>query len=79
MPSDNARQHTLVDILQPASSGYALDLFTKDEIEKPHVYDKNGKPYLRCLVSDRERPAKPEEIVRQLFLRRITMSAHTPE
>jgi type I restriction enzyme M protein len=78
MPIDNARQYTLVEILQPAASGYALDLFTKEEIEKLHVYDKNGKPYLRCLVTDRERPAKPEEIVRQLFLRRLTQDYGYP-
>ena len=30
--------------------------------------EKGGKPYLKCLVRKKEVPAKPEEVVRQLWL-----------
>jgi type I restriction enzyme M protein len=58
-------------IFTASSSGYALDIFTSDEIAAMEIIEKRGKPYLRCLVTDKERPAKPEEIVRQLYLRKL--------
>src|SRR5438046_3164816 len=33
--------------------------------------DRNGKPCLRCRIRGREVPAKPEEIVRQLWLHQL--------
>ena len=39
-----------------------------DELE---IYLKHGKPYLKCRVSGKERPAKPEEIVRQLYAKML--------
>ena len=30
------------------------------------LFEKNGKPYLKCLATDKDRPAKPEEIVELL-------------
>ena len=36
-----------------------------------NVFDKGGKPYLKCLASDKDRPAKPEEIVRQLYIKKL--------
>lgn len=38
-----------------------------DEIENS-LYEKNAKPYLRCLVTDKEKQAKKEEVIRQLWL-----------
>jgi len=35
------------------------------------LFEKRGKSYLRCLATNRDRRAKPEEIVRQLYLRRL--------
>ena len=52
-------------------SAYALSIFTPDEIAALDVFDRNGKPYLTCIATDKPRPAKPEEIVRQLYLRRL--------
>ena len=59
--------YTLIDILK--STDYALDIFDpKKEIAALKLFDKKGKPYLRDFVDGKERPAKPEEVVRQLFL-----------
>jgi len=52
-------------------SDYALDIFSQDEIEALEVFDKRGKPYLRDFTDSTERPANPEEIVRQLYLYRL--------
>jgi hypothetical protein len=35
------------------------------------LFDRGGKPYLTCAASDKARPAKPEEIIRQLYLRKL--------
>jgi type I restriction enzyme M protein len=52
-------------------SDYALTIFTEKEIASLQLIDRNGKPYIPCAVSKKPRPAKPEEIVRQLFLRKL--------
>jgi type I restriction enzyme M protein len=52
-------------------SAYALTIFSEKEIKAIELFDKNGKPYLTCAASDKPRPAKPEEIVRQLYLRKL--------
>jgi len=48
-----------------------LTIFTEKEVKALELFDKGGKPCLACAASDRPRPAKPEEIVRQLHLRKL--------
>jgi type I restriction enzyme M protein len=57
------------DILR--GSEYALTIFTEQEVKAIELFDRGGKPYLTCSVTDKARPAKPEEIVRQLYLRKL--------
>lgn len=59
----------LTDILK--GSDYALTIFTAEEVKAIQLFDKGGKPYLTCAASDKARPAKPEEIVRQLYLHKL--------
>lgn len=59
----------IADVLK--GSEYALTIFTGEEIASVELFDKSGKPYLRCAVNGKDRPAKPEEIVRQLYLRKL--------
>ncbi len=59
------------NILKTSGKGYGLDLFSEKEIKKVKVFGKRGKPYLKCFATAKERPAKPEEIVRQLYLWRL--------
>jgi type I restriction enzyme M protein len=59
------------DILK--GSDYALTIFTEKEVKALELFDKGGKPYLICAASDKPRPAKPEEIVRQLYVRKLMM------
>lgn len=61
--------YSLQDIFQ--SSDYKLDLFKAEEIAALEIFDKKGKPYLKDFSDDKERPAKPEEIVRQLYVYRL--------
>jgi type I restriction enzyme M protein len=66
---DTAKIATLTDILK--GSDYALTIFTDKEVKALELFDKGGKPYIICAASDKARPAKPEEIVRQLYLRKL--------
>lgn len=52
-------------------SEYALTLFTADELAALEVADRGGKPCLHCLARDKFVVAKPEEVVRQLYLRKL--------
>jgi len=61
--------YRVTDILK--GTDYALTIFTSKEVKAIELFDKNGKPYLTCAASDKARPAKPEEIVRQLYLRKL--------
>jgi type I restriction enzyme M protein len=61
--------YLLPDILK--GSEYALTIFEAAELSNLKIFDKKGKPYITCAAPDRERPAKPEEIVRQLYINRL--------
>ncbi len=62
---------TVDGILGTENTGYTLALFSDPEVRRIEIFDRKGRPYLRCLATDKDRPAKPEEIVRQLYLRRL--------
>jgi type I restriction enzyme M protein len=62
----------LADILQ-RSKTHTFDIFpptTVSMVEK-RIEMRNGKPFVRCLVRDKSFAAKPEEIVRQLWLEHL--------
>lgn len=65
------KTHSVADILRSGPGGYGLELFGDEEVKALEIFDRKGKPYLRCFATDKERPAKPEEIVRQLYLHRL--------
>jgi type I restriction enzyme M protein len=71
--------YSVADILRSDPLGYGLELFSQKEIDAIEVFDRKGRPYTRCLVTERERSAKPEEIVRQLYLRRLMESYRYPK
>jgi len=57
----------ITDILR--GSDYALAIFPPEYVTDLQLFFKSDKPYLTCIATDKPRPAKPEEIVRQLYLR----------
>ncbi|MBE0656242.1 MAG: N-6 DNA methylase [Bryobacteraceae bacterium] len=63
------REPTVTEILR--GSEYSLTLFSAAEVAALELFDRNGKPYLTCVATSKPRPAKPEEIVRQLYLRKL--------
>lgn len=57
---------TVSDIFKNEDTKHRLTQFKQEEITwlEERIFEKSGKPYLKCWGSDRDRPAKPEEIVR---------------
>jgi len=54
-------------------SEYDLSIFTNDEIAwlEERIYVKNEKPYVECISRGKEIQLKPEEVVRQLFAKKL--------
>lgn len=48
-----------------------MTIFPQAELDALELYLRRGKPYLTCAATDKARPATPEEIVRQLYIRRL--------
>jgi type I restriction enzyme M protein len=72
------QQLAIRDILK--GTDYALTIFSDEEISALRLFDKDGKAYVTCAVTEKARLAKPEEIVRQLYLRKlITHYGYPPE
>lgn len=64
---------TLVEIFRDSETHHRLSLFDLAAVKELEaaLFKKNGKPYLKCLATDKDRPAKPEEIVRQLWIKKL--------
>ena len=64
---------TISDIIKRRGKGHGLGIFEESEVKELEkgIFIKRRKPYIRCFVSDVERQLTPEEIIRQLFARRL--------
>lgn len=74
-------QFSIDDIFRSQDTKHRLTLFKAEDVQwlETQIFEKNGKPYLKCLASDRDRPARPEEIVRQLWIKNILDEFHYPK
>ena len=52
-------------------TAHALTIFKPKTVAALQIFLQRGKPYLKCLATGKDRPAKPEEIVRQLYLKML--------
>jgi len=62
----------ITDILADEEE-YALTIFPQQDIDwlEGRLVEKRGYPYVPCLIRGREYRAHPEEIVRQLFIKKL--------
>jgi len=74
-------QFSIDDIFRSQDTKHRLTLFKAEDVQwlESQIFEKNGKPYLKCLASDKDRPAKPEEIVRQLWIKKLLDEFHYPK
>ncbi len=65
--------YRIADILHEKAGQYELSIFHPDNVAwlETQLFQKRGLPYLKCLASDRDRRAYPEEIVRQLYVKKL--------
>lgn len=54
-------------------SNYTLSIFDKAEVSalEKRITEKKDKPYITCLIRDKEIQLKPEEVVRQLYVAKL--------
>lgn len=74
-------QFSIDEIFRSPDTKHRLTLFKAEDVQwlETQLFEKNGKPYLKCLASDKDRPAKPEEIVRQLWIKKLLDEYHYPK
>lgn len=74
-------QFSIDEIFSSPDTKHRLTLFKAEDIQwlETQIFEKNGKPYLKCLASDKDRPAKPEEIVRQLWIKKLLEEYRYPK
>lgn len=64
---------TISELISKSKSQFSLDAFSAKSIAdvEAALTEQNGKYYLKCRVRGKEVIAKPEEIIRQLWLHRL--------
>lgn len=64
---------TLIELLGDKAASLSSDFFGEAVIKavESQLLDKNGKTYIKCLSRSKDIIAKPEELVRQLWLYRL--------
>jgi type I restriction enzyme M protein len=74
-------QFSIDEIFRSQDTKHRLTLFKAEDVQwlETQLFEKNGKPYLKCLASDKDRLAKPEEIVRQLWIKKLLEEYHYPK
>ena len=60
---------TVADVLR--DSAHTLTIFRPGAVDDLEIFLKQGKPYLKCFATGKDRSARPEEIVRQLYIRKL--------
>ena len=64
---------TLNELLAGSKSQFSLDLFSPENVSavQAAVTERSGRHYIRCRVRAKDVAAKPEEVIRQLWLYRL--------
>jgi len=57
---------------------HGLVIFESRELRKLQLSEEGGKVYVKCAVTGKKRMAKPEEIIRQLTVHKLTDDLHYP-
>jgi type I restriction enzyme M protein len=64
---------TINELLNNSKDQFSLDIFSLKNIAavEAALVERNGRYYLKCCARTKEVLAKPEEIIRQLWLQRL--------
>lgn len=73
---DNAR---LLDrIFRDPETKHGLKVFQPDELARLQLSEQGSNIFVVCVVTSKKRAAKPEEIIRQLTIRKLVDDLHYP-
>ena len=79
MSNKKVRNTDLVDrIFGRPEIKHGLKIFERRELRKLRLFEEQGKIYATCAVTGKKRLAKPEEIIRQLTIYKLTDDLHYP-
>jgi type I restriction enzyme M protein len=69
------------EIFRPRDVKHGVDLFTEKELQEIEnlIVEKDGRFYINCLIKNKYKIAKPEEIVRQLWIYRLLNEYNYPK
>ncbi len=69
----NNNPSKIAQIFSASDVKHGLSLFTEEEIRAVEglIIERDGKFYIKCQIKDKYRVAKPEEVVRQLWIYRL--------
>lgn len=79
--SNQNKYSKIMQIFSSSDVKHGLSLFKNEEIEaiESMIIEKDGKYYIKCQIKDIYRTAKPEEIVRQLWLYKLLNEYNYPK
>jgi type I restriction enzyme M protein len=71
----------IIQIFSASDVKHGVSLFTNEEIRaiEKLIIEKDGKFYIKCQIKNKYKPAKPEEIVRQLWIYRLLNEYNYPK
>jgi len=68
----------LDDIFTTPKIKYGIKIFEDREFNKLNLIKEEGKYFIKCRVTNKKKLAKPEEIIRQLTINKLTDDLHYP-
>jgi len=73
MANNKKTKDEILDLIfKDSKVKYELKEFSKKDIEALNISEESNKYYISCPVSENKKVAKPEEIVRQLWINKLT-------
>ena len=69
MPQKKTNNQILDEVFK--DTDHKLEMFTSDNTEKLKLPEEKGKYLIYCAKRQKNVPAKPEEMVRQLYIQKL--------
>ena len=73
--------HKIDKIFSGPEIKHGISLFTNKELEvvENQIIERDGRFLIKCQIKNKYKLAKPEEIIRQLFLHRLFQEYNYPK
>ena len=72
----NSNTEFLDRVFRDPETKHGLKIFDSRDLKKLRLTEDGGKVYVKCAISGKRRVAKPEEIIRQLTIYKLTDDLH---